>query len=300
MVSSTGAPVREITLSKAFFMIMIFFALAGLGVLSVGAYDYYWLRQTALNTRELGQTVADQGNELAFQRKQIQNFANEVNELKSKLVSLNTFEQQIRMIANLEKGNENNGIFGIGGMPPENLNPKLKLSEKHGSLIREIHQQTEQLKQAVAVQQTQFESLIAALGNQKNLLASTPAILPVNGIFTSDFGWRDSPFTGLKDFHKGIDISNQQGTPVIATADGTVSFAGHQNYLGNVVMIHHGHGLTSCYGHLQKILKEEGDRVRRGEKIGLLGNTGRSTGPHLHYEVHLNGTPIDPKKYILN
>jgi murein DD-endopeptidase MepM/ murein hydrolase activator NlpD len=275
-------------------------ALAGSGALGVGAYDYYRLRQTVLNTRELEHTVTDQGNELVFQRKQIQNFANEVNELKSKLLSLNTFEKQIRMIANLEKGNENSSIFGVGGTPPEDMNPKLKLTEKHGSLIREIHQQTEQLHQAAAVQQKQFESLMESLGDQKNLLASTPAILPVHGIFMSGFGWRNSPFTGLGEFHKGIDISNQQGTPVTASADGTVSFAGHQNYLGNVVMIHHGHGLATCYAHLQKTLKEQGDKVRRGEKIGLLGNTGKSTGPHLHYEVHLNGTPVDPKKYILN
>jgi len=299
MLSTSGSPVKQMTVSRAFAMIMFLFFIAGLGAVGYGAYHYYHLRQTALNTRELELIKANQSEDLAFQRKQIQAFADEINELKSKLLALNNFENQIRMIANLEKGSEDS-LFGVGGAKPEDLNPKLKLTEKHSSLIREMHHQIGQLDSASSVQGNQFESLIKLLDGQKNFLASTPAVWPVRGILMSGFGRRTSPFTGAGDFHKGLDISNQQGTPVISTADGTVTFTGPENFLGNVVMINHGHGMVTCYAHLQKILVHPGDKVKRGEKIALLGNTGKSTGPHLHYEVHLNGTPVDPKKYILN
>jgi len=299
MLSTSGSPVKQMTVSRVFAMIILLFFITGLGAVGYGAYHYYHLRQTALNTRELELIRANQSDDLVFQRKQIQAFADEINELKSKLLALNNFENQIRMIANLEKGSEDS-LFGVGGSKPEDLNPKLKLTEKHSSLIREMHQQIGQLDSASSVQGNSFESLIKMLDGQKNLLASTPAVWPVRGILMSGFGRRTSPFTGSGDFHKGLDISNQQGTPVSSTADGTVTFTGPQNFLGNVVMITHGHGVVTCYAHLQKILVQPGDKVKRGEKIALLGNTGKSTGPHLHYEVHLNGAPVDPKQYILN
>ena len=104
----------------------------------------------------------------------------------------------------------------------------------------------------------------------------------------------------MTEFHKGLDIAARQGTPILATANGKITFADSKGQLGKVVFINHGHGIVTRYAHLSKILKKEGDIVKRGDKIALMGNTGRSTGPHLHYEVRLNGVPVDPKKYILN
>lgn len=109
-----------------------------------------------------------------------------------------------------------------------------------------------------------------------------------------------SPFTGSREFHKGIDIANRQGTPIVATADGVVSFKGNKGLLGNVIMLDHGHGMMTRYGHTHEILVEIGDTVKRGDKIAVVGSTGRSTGPHLHYEVMLNGIRVNPEKYILN
>ena len=133
-----------------------------------------------------------------------------------------------------------------------------------------------------------------------DLLASTPAIRPTKGWKTSGFGYRVSPFTGLKEFHKGVDIATRKGTPIIASADGVVTFAGTKGMMGRVITIDHGHGMITRYGHLHKALKKRGDAVKRGEKIALVGSSGRSTGPHLHYEVLLNGLPVNPEKYILN
>jgi murein DD-endopeptidase MepM/ murein hydrolase activator NlpD len=97
-----------------------------------------------------------------------------------------------------------------------------------------------------------------------------------------------------------LDIANRKGTPIIATADGTVTFAGPKGFLGKVVIIKHGYGMTTRYGHLQKVSVKRKQNVKRGDTIGYMGNSGRSTGPHVHYEVLLHGIPVNPKKYILN
>jgi murein DD-endopeptidase MepM/ murein hydrolase activator NlpD len=141
--------------------------------------------------------------------------------------------------------------------------------------------------------------LFQYLEDQKVLLASTPSIWPTKGWLSSRFGYRISPFTERKEMHKGIDISSRLGTPVIAPADGVVISSGRNGSFGKMVSIRHGNGFLTKYAHLQKILVKKGQAVKRGEKIGLVGKTGRSTGPHLHYEVHLKGVPLNPLRYIV-
>ena len=99
---------------------------------------------------------------------------------------------------------------------------------------------------------------------------------------------------------EGYDIASRQGTPLLATADGVVTYAGKKGLYGNFIVIDHGHGMITRYGHCHKLLKKRGDKVKRWDTIALMGSTGRSTGPHTHYEVHLNGIPVNPEKYILN
>jgi murein DD-endopeptidase MepM/ murein hydrolase activator NlpD len=252
-------------------------------------------RETQL-TSELG--------EIQNQRKQIQEFAEEINSLKNKLVALNNFETKIRIIANIERTDDSKNIFGIGGSVPEDLNARLPLMEKHNSLMRDMHEQIDELNFASIQQQNEFESLLKSLEDQQNLLASTPAIRPISrgekSWVTSKFGFRQSPFTGQKEFHQGYDISCREGTPIMATADGVVIFASRKGLLGNTIIVDHGHGMITRYGHCQKFLKKRGEKVKRWEPIALVGNTGRSTGPHVHYEVRLNGIPVNPFKYILN
>jgi murein DD-endopeptidase MepM/ murein hydrolase activator NlpD len=189
----------------------------------------------------------------------------------------------------------------VGGSIPEDLEPKIPLTEKHNSLIRDMHLQVKQLEVASIAQEKGLESLFEHLEEQRNILASTPSIRPVEGGWiSSGFGYRKSPFTGRREFHKALDIACRKGTPIVATADGIVTFAGKKGLLGKTVVIDHGHGMVTRYGHAGKILKKHGESVKRGETIALIGSTGRSTGPHVHYEVRLNGVPVNPKKYILN
>jgi murein DD-endopeptidase MepM/ murein hydrolase activator NlpD len=269
-------------------------------VFGYGIYDYYNLKLATAELQLREATLSSQLNEIKNQRKQIQEFANEISALKDKLITLNSFEKKIRIIANIEKAADSDNIFGVGGSIPEDLDAQIPLKEKHNSLMREMHDQIQQLDLASTNQKGNFESLIKNLQDQQNLLAATPAIRPIRGWTTSKFGYRKSPFTGRREFHKGYDISAKEGTPILATADGVVTYAGRKGLLGNTIIIDHGHGMVTRFGHCKKFVKKRGDKVKRWEKIALVGNTGRSTGPHVHYEVHLNGIPVNPEKYILN
>ncbi len=299
ILSYTGSTVKQLTVSRRFLGIISACATLFVILAAFVIYDYINVK-TTFNKQELESKITDQNDEIVTQRRQIQKFADEINTLKSTLVDLNNFEKKIRIIANIEKPAEDDILFGVGGSTPEDLDLQASLTEKQNGLMREMHSQTRQLTLASINQQKGLESLYNELVNQRNLLSSTPSIRPAKGWISSGFGYRESPFTGLREFHKGLDIANRKGTPIIATGDGTVTFTGSKGFLGKMVVINHGHGMVTRYGHLQKILIKRKENLKRGDTIALMGNSGRGTGPHLHYEVLLNGIPINPKKYILN
>jgi murein DD-endopeptidase MepM/ murein hydrolase activator NlpD len=135
---------------------------------------------------------------------------------------------------------------------------------------------------------------------QSRLLSSTPSIAPVRGILTDGFGGRSDPFTGEAGQHNAVDISSAIGAPIRSPADGIVVKAEWANGYGNVIYVSHGYGYSTRYGHLSNFAVRAGQRVKRGDIIGHVGSTGRSTGPHLHYEVRVNNNPVNPLEYILN
>ena len=130
-------------------------------------------------------------------------------------------------------------------------------------------------------------------------MASTPSVWPTRGWLTSGFGSRHDPYTGKRTMHSGIDSANQKGVAVMSPARGTVTFAGSSGGFGKVIVLDHGFGMRTRFGHLSEISVRVGERVKRGDQIGKLGNTGLSTGPHLHYEVEVNGVCENPMNYIL-
>lgn len=298
--SGASSDIRELTIPKYLLLFLLLFGLGAGGAISWFGYDYYRLRNMAFDTRTMNQTILSQKSEIQSQRKQIQQFAKHIESLKTQVKTLGTLEDQVRLIADIKKSGGDSGLIGIGGIPGNNLDQDLPLDAKHNNLIREMHQQVGQTTLAAKEQILDFDQLILELEKKKNLLASTPSIRPVDGWITSKFGYRKSPFTGERSFHSGLDIANKNGTEVIATANGKVSYAARKSYFGNLIIIDHGYGKVSKYGHLKKILVKRGQRVKRGEVIALLGNTGQSTGPHVHYEVRINGVPVNPLKYILN
>ena len=148
-------------------------------------------------------------------------------------------------------------------------------------------------------QESSLRELQEYFDDQRSLLASTPSIWPTRGWVTSDFGTRLDPYSAERKMHQGLDIATPHGQPVYSPSDGTVVFTGTEGGYGKVLVIDHGYGVKTRYGHLSEILVRLGDRIKRGLKVASVGNTGRSTGPHLHYEVRVNGIPENPRKFIL-
>lgn len=128
--------------------------------------------------------------------------------------------------------------------------------------------------------------------------SNAPTLWPVEGRVTGSFGERIDPFNGEGAFHRGVDISTAYGSPVIAPADGMVMFADFMHGYGRAIILEHGHGISTLYGHLSNFAVIEGQAIRRGDVIGFVGQSGRSTGPHLHYEVRIHDTPVNPHKYL--
>lgn len=282
---------------------MIFFVMAASVLLVVSGYmfwDYWHLKKISIQSCALKDAVASQREEILNQREQIQRFANDINSLKSRLIELSGLEKKVRVLSKMKQSEKPDGTFGMGGPAPEDLDTSIALSDKHNQLVREMHEQIKVLDQTSRAQYDEFEDLLKYLEDQQALLASTPSILPVPGRITSTFGYRKSPFNDLREFHKGLDISAPSGSPMVAPADGIVTFSGSKGCWGNLIVIDHGHGLVTQYAHAKKLLKKRGETVKRGDVIARVGSTGRSTGPHVHYEVHLNGIPVNPKKYVLN
>jgi murein DD-endopeptidase MepM/ murein hydrolase activator NlpD len=155
------------------------------------------------------------------------------------------------------------------------------------------------LETEAARQEQSLRELQEYFDDQRSLLASTPSIWPTRGWVTSDFGSRLDPYTAERKMHHGMDIATPHGHPIYTPSDGTVVFLGTEGAYGKVLVVDHGYGVKTRYAHLSEFHVRLGDRVKRGDKVAAVGNTGRSTGPHLHYEVRVNGIPENPRKFIL-
>lgn len=300
LLSGNGSRIRQFSSSKvalAAGALLSIVIMIGMGLL---VQDYLNLKQAAAQVSQLQTKVAARDAEIVHQKRQIECFANEINQLKLNLVALDSFEKKIRVIANLEKPDDEENLFGVGGAAPEDLDTGASLRRDQSGLIRSMHDQVEQLERASYSQESDFTSLLDQLNEKKNLLACTPSIRPAKGWISSHFGYRISPFTGRRELHAAYDIANREGSKIIAPANGVVTFAGKKGSYGNLLIIDHGYGLVTRYGHIKKFEVKKGAKVHRGDIIAKMGNTGRSTGPHVHYEVRLNGVPVNPEKYILN
>lgn len=171
-------------------------------------------------------------------------------------------------------------------------------------LGRDIAKTLNNITARVAYQFESYDAIEKLIKNQGDKLASIPAIQPVSNQdltrIASGFGFRIHPIYGIPKMHNGLDFTAPQGTPIYATGDGIVTTSGVGNGTGNHVIINHGYGYETVYMHMVRIKAREGQRVKRGEVIGWVGNTGASTGPHCHYEVHINGEPVDPVYFFYN
>jgi murein DD-endopeptidase MepM/ murein hydrolase activator NlpD len=237
--------------------------------------------------------------ELMQQKAQVQNFALNILDYKRQMFLLRDLDTKLRRVVSLAPRDKAQQVLGIGGPDELGLQNLTSMGEKRqDEALKEMHQELTQLKGAASKQEASLQMLIEYFEDKRSLYASTPSVWPVRGWVTSPFGNRTSPFSGILKFHEGMDIAAQTGTPVVAPADGVVIKAGFSTGYGNMVEISHGYGLKTVFGHNSRLNVKAGQQVKRGDVISYVGDTGSSTGPHLHYEVRVNGLPVNPVKYM--
>lgn len=215
---------------------------------------------------------------------------NELGAIQKNLLFFDTNSQRIRLLLGI---GEEKGGYGEEGETETKEDDFLSSPAKVRMEFQDIRRQTQEYEKS-------FREIGEVFSKQKAKLAATPSITPTRGWINSGFGMRISPFTGGWEMHKGVDIANDVGTPVVSTADGVVQFVGRKGGYGITIIIAHGYGYSTLYAHLSRIMVQSGQNVKRHQVIALMGNSGLSTGPHLHYEVMVNGKSVNPRYYILN
>ncbi len=231
-------------------------------------------------------------------KEQMKEFNKAFEGTSSRIENDKLLKSNLLALAGIE--NDKEQPFGIGGPTPEDDTSTFELSRRHQILTDELAGEMDKLRNECSLREKSLQELLVFCEGQEDLLDSTPSIWPTRGFITSGFGFRRDPFTGRIKMHEGLDIANKTGTVVHAGADGLVIFAGIETGYGNLLTIDHGYGLMTRYGHLETIIVKEGDKVKKGDKIGTIGCTGACTGPHLHYEVRVNGIPMDPRSFVPN
>lgn len=217
----------------------------------------------------------------------------EVNDRYSELVQK---EIKIRTIFDLPEIDEEERMLGIGGPSAQNLAVASEFEKD--AVATEV--EVDRILRLSRFELEKYSEIEESLHKVKERLNHTPSIWPTKGWVSRGFGMKYDPFTGYKQMHRGIDIANRTGTPIIATADGKVIQTRNDSMMGKYIVVDHGYGFRTRYGHLSQIKVKVGEKVKRGDVLALMGSTGYSTGPHLHYEVIRNGKFLSPPQYILN
>jgi murein DD-endopeptidase MepM/ murein hydrolase activator NlpD len=242
-------------------------------------------------------TVEELQAENARLAERIALFQNEITDITVRMNSNFELQNRARLLAGLEPITEDVWQVGVGGPEPVRSNI---FSGRSGALVFDLERDLERMVRQSELQLESYGEIIAILEQEKTIRESTPSIRPLKGGYLSSrFGRRMNPFTGRVSQHQGVDYRARTGTPVMTTADGVVTMAKKNGGFGLMVEVNHGNGFKTRYAHLSKLLVKRGSRVKRGEIIGLVGNSGRSTGSHLHYEVIFRKVRRDPLHYII-
>jgi len=253
-------------------------------------YEYVNLNLRMLELKRLRQEAGDRN--VLVER---------VGQLEGELSRLRDLDRRLRVAVGIDKGEAQPAALAQGGAEGPSRSALLDaLKQRTGRLADFVMRDLAAMGEEISSRERSLRELKIYLEEKRSVLAATPTILPIKGLVTAGYGYRKSPFTGQRESHEGLDIAAHYGTPIVATADGVVSFAGPLAAYGNVVFLNHGHGFATFYGHNSSNRVREGQRVRRGEVIAYVGTTGRTTGPHVHYEVHVNGDIANPMKYALD
>jgi len=322
-VPDRKSKVRRLVLSSGQLKLIIASFALGFVVLTAVLVDYVSLLAHSVENKKLRAENADL-------RARYQEVESKLGSLESALERIKTFSTKLKIITavndpdrglNLAMGplERSNRTSEELNAPDQERQPASTLLEEpllrsqnlvdlsSGELAAEsdndysrLSVRIDQVTKETALREQGVLELWDLLADRASLLRATPSSKPVNGWYTSRFGYRLSPYTSKPIMHEGLDIAAAPGTPVYAPADGIVTYAGYHAAYGKLVTIDHGYNVETRYGHNSQIHVVLGQKIKRGELISTVGNTGRSTGPHLHYEVRVNGVPVDPMNYILD
>lgn len=324
LVSNQTGKTRKIVLSASLLKAGTFIAGVMLVVFAAGLLDYFGLLLQSIENKKLRA-------ENAQLVKQFQIVESKVSALESSLERVKTFTTKLKLITNVDAEDRVTKLtMGAKPSPGQQLDEyepvdqrssksELEQQDKIFAEGKVLNEQAGELaiqdtgkdyatlvvRIDKAVKETQLKEqsvidLWESLSERQSLLNATPNIKPARGWLTSGFGYRISPFTGKPALHAGLDIAAAPGSPVYAPADGVVTFSSYDESYGKLISVDHGYGVSTRFAHLSQTYVQAGQRVNKWDVIGAVGNTGRSTGPHLHYEVRINGTPVNPRNYILD
>jgi murein DD-endopeptidase MepM/ murein hydrolase activator NlpD len=308
--SQKAAEVKRFILSPL--VLKIGAAVLGLLIVvsAVILYDYVIYKQKVIELKSLRA-------ETESQQEEIRSFQEKITILEEQLDKLKEMEKQVekdlKEVTDLKK-EKKTPLTAPAHKKSSNIKKEIEVSRKvsipseekvslleqeRPRLVNRLQLDLLELQKKAFLRQQNLKELQEFLQTQKSILLSTPSLWPVMGRVSSTFGEsRMSSSSGGVRPHKGLDICVAPGTPIVATADGVVSFSGSESEYGRLICIEHGHGFSTAYGHLQKLQVQAGDKVTKGQVIGTVGLSGNSTGPHVHYEVRMYNSPVNPSRFL--
>jgi len=317
VVPDERSPVRRYQLPRRWLVRAPWIAAAVLLALVLVVVDWVGLRLDVVDVERLRVEAERHRGDLAALDAQVRHLADDLERLRE-------FERRVRVIANLpgamtETRVPDAPLAGQGGPGEDEPAPGSEAAPPQSSAaagpgpvsagphalfdvprLAATRRRSAALVAQAAVQARSFAALVEGLRHAAARLEATPSIWPTEGWITSSFGPRTSPFTGRRQFHAALDIAARFGTEIVAPAKGQVAFVGRKGGLGRSVVIDHGHGIRTTYGHAAEVFVKRGQEVERGTPIAAVGSTGRSTGPHLHYVIEVEGKAVNPRDYILD
>ncbi len=230
------------------------------------------------------------------QKAEIETLREKTTEIQEKLDTISKFQEKIKDMIGIKDNKKEKKVVNPSRSGDQFFKEKAVLEKLDNSIISQI----DELSKLLDNSKEELIKLTADVEKKMKYLDAKPNLMPTKGKITSGYGYRRNPFGKGREFHKGLDIANKPGTKIRAAGSGIVTFAGYYGGYGKVIIISHGYGYQSIYGHNRKLLVKVGQHVRKGEIIAEMGNTGRSTGPHLHFEIRYYGKAVNPKNVIDN
>ena len=292
IIPSRKSGVKKISVSKIVIRNILIASLVAILAALYVVYDYASIKRDRAELVRLRTQTKEQSQQFRDLAIKIDGFADRMEQLRQ-------FDKKIRILSADQTSRDKKLPLGIGGSDKETRIKDL-LDQDQQKLITGMRKGIVKLNEDANDREKSFTELLNFLHEQKSILAATPSIWPVRGWVTSEFGVRESPFRSGVEFHKGLDISTRFGKEVVSPADGLVIVSAYDSQDGNFIKIDHGRSLATGFAHLSRRAVKQGMRVKKGDIIGYVGDTGRSTGSHLHYSVFVNNVPVNPRKYLKN